>query len=69
MVFDALCTNEFMTKMARRHNDANMLQWGLNLAVPYALTLVGLFLEEPFENWPSSKAIDQIAEIEKGRLT
>ncbi|MGI6616614.1 MAG: ribose 5-phosphate isomerase B [Saccharofermentanales bacterium] len=63
----ALCTNEFMTKMARRHNNANMLAMGARvLAAPYALTLVDLFLEEPFEGGRHQRRIDQIAEIERG---
>lgn len=63
----ALCTNEFMTKMARRHNNANMLALGARvLAAPYALTLVDLFLAEPFEGGRHQRRIDQIAEIERG---
>ncbi|NLZ66418.1 MAG: ribose 5-phosphate isomerase B [Clostridiaceae bacterium] len=62
----ALCTNEFMARMARRHNDANMLALGGRvLAIPYALTLVDAFLEEPFDGGRHQRRIDQITEMER----
>ncbi|MFA5585066.1 MAG: ribose 5-phosphate isomerase B [Saccharofermentanales bacterium] len=62
----ALCTNEFMVEMARRHNDANMLALGGRLlAVPYAKLLVDLFLETPFDGGRHQTRLDQMAEHER----
>lgn len=41
----ALCTNEYMADMARRHNDANMLALGARVLAPhYARVIVDAFL-------------------------
>ena len=62
----ALCTDEFMVRMARRHNDANMLALGGRvLAVPYALMLVDLFLTEAYEAGRHATRLEQIAEHER----
>ncbi len=46
----ALCTNEFMARMARQHNDANVLALGARvLGSGLALSIVDNFLAEPFE--------------------
>ena len=47
----ALCTDEFMARMSRQHNDANMLALGARV-VGYglALSIVDSFLAEPFES-------------------
>ena len=62
----ALCTDEFMVRMARRHNDANMLALGGRvLAVPYALMLVDLFLPDAYEAGHHAARLEQIAEHER----
>ncbi len=62
----ALCTNAYMAEMARRHNDANMLALGGRvLAVPYALTLVEIFLEQSYDGGRHQIRLDQIAEHER----
>ena len=62
----ALCTNAYMAEMARRHNDANVLALGGRvLAVPYALTLVDIFMKESFDGGRHQIRIDQITEHER----
>ena len=62
----ALCTDEFMVRMARRHNNANMLALGGRvLAIPYALMLVELFLSEHFEAGRHKTRLEQIADHER----
>ena len=46
----ALCTNEYMAKMARQHNDANILALGARvIGFGLALSIVDAFLEGSFE--------------------
>ena len=47
----ALCTNEYMARMARQHNDANILGMGARvIGYSLALSIVDAFLSEPFES-------------------
>ncbi len=62
----ALCTNEFMAEMARRHNNANILALGGRvLAIPYALMLVDLFVEVAYDGGRHQNRLDQIADHER----
>lgn len=62
----ALCTNEFMAEMARRHNDATVLVLGARVLGPdLALRIVQRFLESPFEGGRHQKRIDKIHAIER----
>jgi ribose 5-phosphate isomerase B len=62
----ALCLNEFSARLAREHNDANVLSLGGRiLADTYALAIVDAFLHTPFEGGRHQRRIDQIAVIEK----
>lgn len=46
----ALCTNEFMARMARQHNNANVLALGARVIGPsLAFAIVDAFLAESFE--------------------
>ncbi len=46
----ALCTNEFMARMSRMHNNANILAMGARvIGYSVALGIVDAFLAEPFE--------------------
>jgi ribose 5-phosphate isomerase B len=45
----ALCINEFMARMARQHNDANILALGgMVIGKPFGLSIAEAFLGEPF---------------------
>ena len=46
----ALCTNEYMARMARQHNDANILALGARVVgTGLACAIAGAFLEEAFD--------------------
>ncbi len=62
----ALCLNEYMARMSRLHNDANVLCLGDRvLGVELALSIVEVWIETPFEGGRHLKRIDLIKEIEK----
>ncbi len=47
----ALCTNEYMARMARQHNDANVLAMGARVVgSSLAFAIVDAFLTEAFES-------------------
>ncbi len=61
----ALCHDEFTARMARMHNNANVLAFGARvLADAYALMVVDLFLGTDFEGGRHQPRIDQLAAIE-----
>jgi ribose 5-phosphate isomerase B len=61
----ALCHNEWTARMARQHNDANVLAMGARLlADAYALVLVEVFLSTDFEGGRHESRIDQLRDIE-----
>ncbi|HHV64447.1 MAG TPA: ribose 5-phosphate isomerase B [Peptococcaceae bacterium] len=61
----ALCTNSYMARMAREHNDANILALGARVVGPgLALEIVDTFLNTPFSGDRHSRRIDQIAAYE-----
>ena len=61
----ALCHDEWMARMARQHNNANVLAFGARvLADARALLIVDLFLETEFEGGRHQPRIDQLAAIE-----
>lgn len=65
----AVCTDEFSAEYCRRHNDANILCLGGRVIDPEkAKTLVGLFLDTPFEGGRHERRVRQIADIENGLL-
>ena len=62
----ALCPDEFTARMARMHNNANVLAFGARvLADAYALMVVDLFLGTEFEGGRHQPRIDQLAAIEQ----
>ena len=62
----ALCHDEFTARLARQHNDANVLAFGARvLADAYALRIVDLFLETEFEGGRHQPRIEQLAAIER----
>jgi ribose 5-phosphate isomerase B len=63
----ALCTNEFMARMARSHNDANVLALGQRvIGLDHALAIIDVFLETPFEGGRHERRVKLILDIENG---
>lgn len=61
----ALCLDEFTARLAREHNDANVLALGGRiLAAAFACSIVDVFLETKFEGGRHQRRLDQIKEIE-----
>jgi len=61
----ALCHDDWMARMARQHNNANVLAFGARvLADARALLIVDLFLETEFEGDRHQPRIEQLAVIE-----
>ena len=57
----ALCTTELHARLARRHNDANVLCLGARITgEELALAIVAAFLETAFEGGRHQRRIDQI---------
>ena len=62
----ALCHNEETARLARAHNDANVLSLGGRLLeVGLALTIVDVFMATAFDGGRHQRRVDQIAEIER----
>jgi len=61
-----LCCNEFMARLAREHNDANVLALGGRvLGRELALAVVDVFLTTGFEGGRHERRVTQIADIER----
>jgi len=66
----ALCHNEFTARLARAHNDANVLSLGERvLGVELALAIVDAFLVTSFEGGRHARRVEQIAGIEEEEAT
>ncbi len=62
----ALCTNEYMARMARKHNDANILAFGARvLGIDVVLGIVDEFFSTEFEGGRHEKRVNLIKEIEE----
>ncbi len=62
----ALCLDEYTARLARQHNDANVLSLGGRiLADAFALAIVDVFLTTAFEGGRHQPRLDQIAAIER----
>jgi ribose 5-phosphate isomerase B len=62
----ALCNDLYTARMAREHNDANILAMGGRIvAFDLADEIVALWLITPFEGGRHKRRVDQIAEIER----
>ena len=60
-VRSALCWNKEITKLAREHNDANILSLPARfIALPQALEMVTVFLETKFEGGRHERRIEKI---------
>lgn len=61
----AVCTNEYMAKMSRRHNNANMLALGERvLGNGVAISLVDTWLTTDFEGGRHENRVNKIMDIE-----
>jgi len=62
----ALCTNEFMAEMSRRHNNSNVLALGSRvIGSDLALAIVRTWLDTPFEGGRHQRRLDKISALEK----
>lgn len=62
----ALCQDEFTARLAREHNDANVLSLGGRILAPaFALTIVDTFLNTGFEAGRHERRVGQILDIER----
>jgi ribose 5-phosphate isomerase B len=61
----ALCHDEFTARLARQHNDANVLSLGARVLAPaLALAVLDVFLATPFEGGRHVARLEEIAAIE-----
>jgi ribose 5-phosphate isomerase B len=61
----ALCHDEYTARLARRHNDANVLSVGARVvATELALDILDVFVSTPFEGGRHVARIDELAAIE-----
>lgn len=62
----ALCVDEYTARLARLHNNANVISFGARvLAKEYALEIIKVFISTPFEGGRHIARIEKITEIEK----
>ena len=65
----SLCHDLYTARLAREHNDANVLGLGARVIAPaYAKEIVRVWLDTPFEGGRHIARIEQIAMIERGEL-
>jgi ribose 5-phosphate isomerase B len=61
----ALCNDLYLARLARQHNDANVLAMGGRVVAPaLAEEILRVWLATPFEGGRHQRRIDQIADIE-----
>lgn len=61
----ALCNCLYTARMAREHNDANVLSMGARVVgTGVAEEVVRIFLTQPFEGGRHQRRVDQITELE-----
>lgn len=61
-----LCTNEYMARMSRQHNDANVLAFGARVVgQAVALAMVDAFFAEPFAGERHAKRVGDISAQEE----
>ncbi len=65
----ALCNDLYTARMARQHNDANVLSIGARIvAAALAEEILQVFLNTPFEGGRHQRRVDQLAEIERHQM-
>ncbi len=66
----AVCTNEFMAEMTRRHNNSNIICLGGRIIdEETAVKLADIFLNTEFEGDRHTKRVDMITDIEEGTFS
>ena len=61
----ALCNDLYTPRMAREHNNANVLSIGARIVAPeLAEEITRIFLDTPFEGGRHQRRLDEIAKIE-----
>jgi len=66
----ALCTDEYMARMSREHNDANVLCLGGRvLGEELAKSIVDVWLKTPFAGGRHSRRLKKMAKIEDSNLS
>ncbi|MCR5592900.1 MAG: ribose 5-phosphate isomerase B [Saccharofermentans sp.] len=61
-----LCNNEYMARMCRQHNDANVLAFGARVIGPeIAFAMVDCFFEEEFAGGRHAERVGQMCDIEQ----
>ncbi|MFW5771657.1 MAG: ribose 5-phosphate isomerase B [Spirochaetota bacterium] len=64
----ALCTNEFMADMSRRHNNANVLVLGSRVVgLDLAQRIAQTFIKSGFEGGRHQRRLDKLADIENNQ--
>ncbi|MCX7748879.1 MAG: ribose 5-phosphate isomerase B [Clostridia bacterium] len=62
----AVCTDSFMARMSREHNNANVLALGERIVgAGLALEIVDVWLKTEFQGGRHESRVDKISEIEK----
>ena len=62
----ALCNDLYTARMARSHNDANVLSMGARIVAPgLAEEVLRVFLATPFDGGRHQRRVDEIAQIER----
>lgn len=65
-VRSALCTDPYMAKMAREHNDVNVLCLGTWITgLKLSIAIVDEFLKSEFNGGRHTRRVNQIAELER----
>jgi ribose 5-phosphate isomerase B len=66
----ALCNDLYTARLARQHNDANVLAIGGRIvAQTLADEILAVWLSTPFEGGRHQRRIDRIAEIERNECS
>ena len=61
----ALCNDLYTARMARQHNNANVLSIGARIVAPeLAEEIARIFLDTPFDGGRHQRRLDEIAKIE-----
>ncbi|MDO4460315.1 MAG: ribose 5-phosphate isomerase B [Clostridia bacterium] len=65
----ALCTDEYLAMMTRKHNNANVLCMGGHVVTKQeAFRMVDMFLKTEFEGGRHCRRVDKLADIENGKI-